>query len=107
MDGGVVQIGPEAVDALRPLIEHRGHVVTKEALMDYTRALAETRPIRACLTSLRALLEGDREASLTATSGLRRVIDGGFWCYDAFARDPWLDAVRGRPGRGHGKRNAV
>jgi DNA-binding winged helix-turn-helix (wHTH) protein len=90
------------------------------------RETTESR-IRAYLTSLRALLEGDRETSLAAietatrnlvdaeamyymvrtlarlgahdaaASGLRRVVDGGFWCYDTFVRDPWLDAVRGRP----------
>ena len=27
---------------------------------------------------------------------LRRVVDGGFWCYDTFMRDPWLDPIRGR-----------
>jgi TolB-like protein len=90
------------------------------------RETTESR-IRAYLASLRALLEGDRDASLVAieaatahlidaeavyymvrtlarlgahdaaVSGLRRVVDGGFWCYDTFVRDAWLDAVRGRP----------
>jgi hypothetical protein len=82
--------------------------------------------IRSYLTSLRALLEGDREKSLAAAETaaanlidseavfymartfvrlgahdravieLRRVVKGGFWCYDAFMRDPWLDPIRGR-----------
>jgi eukaryotic-like serine/threonine-protein kinase len=90
------------------------------------RETTESR-IRAYLASLRTLLEGDREASLAAIEaatthlidaeavyymvrtlarlgahdaaarGLRRVVDGGFWCYDTFVRDTWLDAVRGRP----------
>jgi hypothetical protein len=72
------------------------------------------------------LLEGDRETSLAALDTaaaqltdaealyylartfarlgesdraaheLGRVVDGGFWCHDAFARDPWLDTIRGR-----------
>src|SRR5690349_23821207 len=33
-DGGAVRIGPKAFDALRYLIEHRGRILTKEALMD-------------------------------------------------------------------------
>jgi TolB-like protein len=83
--------------------------------------------IRPYLTSLRALLEGDREKSFAALETaaalqvdaealyylmrtfarlgagdraaleLRRVVDGGFWCYDAFVRDRWLDPIRGRP----------
>ena len=82
--------------------------------------------IRPYLTSLRALLEGEREASLAAVEAavdnlidaeavscmarmlvplgaheraafeLRRVVNGGFWCYDTFVRDPWLDPLRGR-----------
>jgi DNA-binding winged helix-turn-helix (wHTH) protein/tetratricopeptide (TPR) repeat protein len=89
------------------------------------RETAESR-IRSYLTSLRALLEGDREKSLAAAETaaanlidseavfymartfvrlgahdravieLRRVVNGGFWCYDAFMRDPWLDPIRGR-----------
>jgi hypothetical protein len=27
---------------------------------------------------------------------LRRVVDGGFWCYTTFVRDSWLDPVRSR-----------
>jgi hypothetical protein len=87
------------------------------------RETAESR-IRSYLTSLRALLEGDREKSLAAAETaaanlidseavfymartfvrlgahdravieLRRVVNGGFWCYDAFMRDPWLDPIR-------------
>jgi len=83
--------------------------------------------IRPYLASLRALLEGDREKSLQAVESatarlhdaeavfymartlvrlgahdrgaieLRRVIREGFWCYDIFMRDPWLDPIRGRP----------
>ena len=83
--------------------------------------------IRPYLTSLRALLEGDREKSFAALETaaalqidaealyylmrtfarlgagdraaleLRRVVDGGFWCYDAFVGDRWLDPIRGRP----------
>jgi len=82
--------------------------------------------IRPYLTSLRALLEDDRDKSLAATDAaaripidaeavyylartfarlgahdraaaeLRRVVDGGFWCHETFLRDPWLDSVRGR-----------
>jgi TolB-like protein len=32
-----------------------------------------------------------------AVDMLARVVDGGFFCYDAFARDPWLDPVRSAP----------
>jgi tetratricopeptide (TPR) repeat protein len=83
--------------------------------------------IRPYLASLRALLEGDRENSLAAAESavaslhdaeaifylartfirldaldrgmveFRRVVDEGFWCYDAFERDPWLEPVRQRP----------
>lgn len=83
--------------------------------------------IRPYLTSLRAALEGDREKSLAALEAaatlpidaealyylartfarlgagdravveLRRVVDGGFWCYDALIRDRWLDPIRSRP----------
>lgn len=90
------------------------------------RETTESR-IRPYLTSLRALLEGDRVKSLAALEvaaaiqidseavfylartfarlgahdraavELRRVIDGGFWCYDTFMRDPWLNPVRSRP----------
>jgi tetratricopeptide (TPR) repeat protein len=28
---------------------------------------------------------------------LERVIDGGYFCYPAFVRDPWLDSVRAEP----------
>jgi len=80
------------------------------------------------LTSLRALLEGDREQSLAtseelikatfrdpegmyylarqlsylreegpALDMLSRAIDNGFFCHQAMVRDPWLDALRGRP----------
>jgi DNA-binding winged helix-turn-helix (wHTH) protein/tetratricopeptide (TPR) repeat protein len=89
------------------------------------RETTESR-IRPYLTSLRALLEGDRETSLAAVQAatanlidaeavfymartlarlgahdraaieLRRVVDGGFWCYTTFVRDSWLDPVRGR-----------
>jgi hypothetical protein len=82
--------------------------------------------IRPYLMSLCALLEGDREGSLAAVEAatanlvdaeavyymartlvrleaheravieLGRVVNGGFWCYDAFARDRWLDPIRGR-----------
>jgi TolB-like protein/tetratricopeptide (TPR) repeat protein len=89
------------------------------------RETTETR-IRPYLTSLLALLEHDRERCLSAVIEatalpvdaealyylartlarlgegdraaleLARVVDGGFWCADTFARDPWLDAIRGR-----------
>jgi TolB-like protein/Tfp pilus assembly protein PilF len=89
------------------------------------RETTETR-IRPFLASLRALLDGDREKSLAALDTaaalqidaealyyltrtfarlgvsdraareLHRVVAGGFWCYDAFARDPWLDPIRDR-----------
>jgi serine/threonine protein kinase len=80
------------------------------------------------LTSLRALLEGNREESLEANDEFRkstfrdpegiyyfsrhlsylrledealemlaRSIDGGFFCYPAMVRDPWLDPLRSRP----------
>jgi hypothetical protein len=92
--------------------------------------------IRPYLTSLRALLEGDREKSLGAVESatahlhdaeavfymartlvrlgahdrgvieLRRVIDEGFWCYDTFIRDPWLSPVRGRADVRHLLENA-
>src|SRR4029453_2089608 len=82
--------------------------------------------VRSYLTSLRALLEGDREKSLAAIEAatasqldaeatfymartlvrlgahdraafeFNRVVEGGFWCHDAFARDPWLDPIRHR-----------
>ena len=80
---------------------------------------------RAFLVSLRALLEGDADESLAALrraadelvdpealyyiartyarleqhdaalSALARVVDQGYFCYPAFASDPWLDGVRG------------
>jgi serine/threonine protein kinase len=80
------------------------------------------------LTSMRALLEGNREESLQASGELvratfrdpeglyyqarqlsylgaddlalemfRRAVDHGFFCYQAFVRDPWLDRLRGKP----------
>src|SRR5580692_2415287 len=80
------------------------------------------------LTSLRTLLEGNREESIAvsdeliqatfrdpegmyylarqlgylgeegrALEMLARSIDGGFFCYPAMARDPWLDPLRSRP----------
>ena len=79
---------------------------------------------RAFLVSLRALLEDRREESLAALDraaddltdpearyyvarsfarlgandaaldSLRAVVDGGYFCYPAFASDPWLDDVR-------------
>jgi hypothetical protein len=27
---------------------------------------------------------------------LHRVVEEGFWCYDAFVRDPWLAPIRER-----------
>jgi DNA-binding winged helix-turn-helix (wHTH) protein/tetratricopeptide (TPR) repeat protein len=96
-----------------------------EALRWRERETTESR-IRPYLTSLRALLEGDREKSLAAVelaaaslqdaeavfymartlvrlgahdrgvTELRRVVNEGFWCYDTFVRDPWLDPIRGR-----------
>jgi serine/threonine protein kinase len=33
----------------------------------------------------------------TALSLLRRVVEDGFFCAPAFARDPWLDSLRGTP----------
>jgi hypothetical protein len=89
------------------------------------RETTESR-IRPYLTSLRALLEGDRKKSLAAVESamarlhdaeavfymartfvrlgahdrgvieLRRVVDDGFCCHDAFVRDPWLGPIRGR-----------
>jgi tetratricopeptide (TPR) repeat protein len=89
------------------------------------RETTESR-IRPYLTSLRALLEGDWKRCLAAVESataslhdaeavfymartlvrlgshdrgvieLRRVVDEGFWCYDTFIRDPWLDPIRGR-----------
>jgi DNA-binding winged helix-turn-helix (wHTH) protein len=89
------------------------------------RETTETR-IRPYLVSLRAMLDGDRDASLAAldaaavlpvdaealfylvrtyarlgeedraAAGLSRVIDGGFWCSHTFARDPWLEPLRRR-----------
>jgi serine/threonine protein kinase/tetratricopeptide (TPR) repeat protein len=81
---------------------------------------------RLWLTSLRALLEGNREESVQATDELRKAafrdpeglfyqarqlaylgeqpmalemfssaIDGGYFCYPAMLRDPWLDSLRG------------
>ena len=82
---------------------------------------------RAFLVSLRALLDGDRDESLAALrragdsiadpealyyiartyakidesdaalSALAHVVDGGFFCYPAFTRDPWLDPLRPNP----------
>jgi DNA-binding winged helix-turn-helix (wHTH) protein/tetratricopeptide (TPR) repeat protein len=89
------------------------------------RETTETR-IRPYLVSLRAMLDGDRDASLAAldaatalpvdaealfylvrtyarlgeedraTAGLGRVVDGGFWCHQTFLRDPWLEGLRRR-----------
>lgn len=77
------------------------------------------------IASLRALLEGDREQSLRALDHatallvdpeaifylartyarldmreralreMTRVVDGGFYCHETFARDPWLAGLRG------------
>jgi len=83
---------------------------------------------RLFLTSMRALLEGNREESLRASEELMkatfrdpeghyyvarqlshlgaddwalemfsRAVDNGFFCYQAFVRDPWLDHLRGKP----------
>ncbi|HEU0369762.1 MAG TPA: hypothetical protein VFR42_11150, partial [Candidatus Acidoferrum sp.] len=83
---------------------------------------------RLFLTSMRALLEGNREESLQASGELvratfrdpeglyyqarqlsylgaddwalemfRRAVDHGFFCYQAFVRDPWLDRLRVKP----------
>ena len=80
------------------------------------------------LTSMRALLEGNREESLQASGELmratfrdpegsyyqarqlshlgaddwalemfQRAVGHGFFCYQAFVRDPWLDRLRGKP----------
>lgn len=79
------------------------------------------------IASLRALLEGDREQSLRALDHacallvdpeaiyylartyarlgcderaireMTRVVDGGFVCHETFARDPWLNRLRGDP----------
>lgn len=83
--------------------------------------------IRPYLHSLCALLEGDRAGSLAAVQSalptlrdaeaiyymartlarleaydhaveeLARVVRGGFWCHQAFVRDPWLAPLRERP----------
>ncbi len=85
---------------------------------------------RPYLTSLRALLEGHRDECLTALeqsaalqidaealyylartyaklgraddflSAMERVIAGGFYCYDTFLADPWLESVRELPRAG-------
>jgi DNA-binding winged helix-turn-helix (wHTH) protein len=82
---------------------------------------------RAFLVSLRALLEGNRDESLSALERaaaaladpeakyyvarslahlgahdaalilLREVVVDGYWCYPAFESDHWLDALRGSP----------
>ena len=82
--------------------------------------------VRPYLTSLRTALEGDRKKSLEAldeatalqvdaealyylartfarlgeadraANELDRVVEGGFWCYDAFVHDRWLDPIRHR-----------
>jgi DNA-binding winged helix-turn-helix (wHTH) protein len=82
---------------------------------------------RAFLISLRAFLEGDRAESLQALhravdelvdpeatyyvartlarlsapdealASLRGVVDGGYFCYPAFATDPWFDSIRDLP----------
>ena len=80
------------------------------------------------LTSMRALLEGNREESLRASEELMnatfrdpeglyyqarqlsylgadnwalemfsRAVNNGFFCYQSFARDPWLDHLRSKP----------
>jgi len=82
---------------------------------------------RLFLTSMRALLEGNRDESLRASEELMqatfrdpeglyyqarqlsylaaddwalemfsRAVDNGFFCYQAFVRDPWLDHLRGK-----------
>ena len=82
---------------------------------------------RPYLTSLRALLEGHRDECLAALEqaaalqidaeaqyylartfaklgladgflpAMERVVAGGFFCYDTFLADPWLESVRGLP----------
>ena len=94
------------------------------------RETVDTR-IRPYLVSLRALLEGDYAASLAAVdaaaalpvdaealyylvrtfarlgedaraaAGLDRVVTGGFWCHETFARDPWLGDLRQRADVAH------
>ena len=32
-----------------------------------------------------------------AVAAFERVVKSGFWCYPAFAKDPWLDSVRSHP----------
>lgn len=97
-----------------------------ETLRINEAALHEARP-RAYLRSLRALLEGDRAAALSALdiaagglldgeaayylarcyarlgeaeralTELGRVVDAGFVCMTLFAQDPWLDDLRDKP----------
>ncbi|HET8966934.1 MAG TPA: serine/threonine-protein kinase [Candidatus Acidoferrum sp.] len=83
---------------------------------------------RLFLTSMRALLEGNREESLRASEEIMRAtfrdpegfyyqarqlsylgaddwalemfsraVDHGFFCYQSFVRDPWLDRLRAKP----------
>ena len=39
-------------------------------------------------------MHGDPDQGLAY---LDQAIRGGYWCYPAFVRDPWLDPVRDRP----------
>jgi tetratricopeptide (TPR) repeat protein len=95
------------------------------------RQQEDTFPLRLSrlfLTSMRALLEGNREESLRASEEIMqatfrdpeglyyqarqlsyvgaddwalemfsRAVDHGFFCYQSFVRDPWLDRIRVKP----------
>ncbi|MGC1418100.1 MAG: protein kinase [Candidatus Acidiferrum sp.] len=102
----------------------------REEAIAALRKYEETKPGRLgklYLTSLRALVEGNREESLAASRELmaatfrdpegmyylsrqlsylraedlamemlERSVNHGFFCYQVFVRDPWLDGLRGK-----------
>jgi serine/threonine protein kinase/tetratricopeptide (TPR) repeat protein len=101
-----------------------GRVDEAIALLNEKERGVSERIGRVFIVSLRALLEGNREASLKlsdelmafpdpegiyylarqlaylsevgrATRLLKRAVDGGYFCFPQIASDPWLDPIRG------------
>lgn len=102
-----------------------GRVEEAIAMLKEKESVVPQRLGQMFMSSLRAVLEGNREASLQtsdelikafkdpegkyylarqlaylsdigrATSVLKSAVDGGYFCYPQIASDPWLDPIRG------------
>ena len=78
----------EMIVAARLLLEGK----TADSIAAITRFVANFRDPEAYFYVARHLAHlGDKEASLEL---FERAIDGGFYCFPAFAADPWLDPLR-------------